>query len=148
MIKTIYLIFSFLAVALVVSSQETKIVKDINDVRHLGIQEVDTTTIEYHPNDVFVSRIICLNAHKMFPDTTHKNEKDTISGYEIHFIKFLRDQLHNYSTTIQSSEDYDKAAYLWTTDTTITVELINSITKKTKSLPFKKVPGWPLWMVY
>lgn len=148
MIKTICIIF-FSSVTIVVSSQESKIVKPVNDIRHLGIHEADTATVGYQLNDIFANRILCLNSRKRFADDENaKNEKDTVSGYEIHFLKLLRDKLHNYTSTVLSSEDYDKMSYLWTSDTTVTVELINSVKEKTKSISYKKVHGWPLWMVY
>ena len=64
-----------------------------------------------------------------------KSPFDTLSAYEIHFIRPFENKLKNYVLTyIDGEGDFNYATYIWQPDSIVSVTLQNDITKKKKKL--------------
>ncbi len=54
-------------------------------------------------------------------------------GYKVRYYQKENDTLASHEATYEITEDFDKAAYKWLTDTSVSIRLYNSITNKEKT---------------
>ncbi len=95
------------------SSTEHKGEVNILDVRNS--QEPEVNLAFHKPYDVEVYRIIFMG-----------------ECYKVRYYQKENDALASHEATYCITEDFDKAAYKWLTDTSVSVRLYNSITNKEK----------------
>jgi hypothetical protein len=105
---------------------EKKVIS-ITDARKYGVEYFDTTTVSHKINEVQVN--ISLGLKSYYPNAT----KDTTDVYNMHFFKIFENKIKNYHASYAGNENFDKVEYIWLNDTTVTITLINSLTKENKS---------------
>jgi len=93
-------------------------VVDIKDVRKTQAPDADIAHHKYH--DVEVCREISKG-------DTHTPAQDE---YTVYFYSNFNDSLFRYQASDEATEDFDKAAYKWLDDTSASIRLFNSGTKK------------------
>lgn len=105
---------------------------DIADVRSKGLNYHNTATENRVADEVFVER--CLSLKPAWSESA----RDTLEKYTIHFYKNQESKLKNYQFSYLGEEIFDKASYSWLNDTTVSVNLINSETKKYQNMTLVK----------
>jgi hypothetical protein len=93
----------------------------VKDIRKAGIYKSDDTlTTGFKEGDVTAFRAL----------EDYGKDKRGKEWYVFHFYKMHHNKLRCFMTAYGGSEDYDSAFYHWKNDTTASVYLINSSTKK------------------
>ncbi len=100
----------------------------ISDIRDQGVAVYDTSTAGHEVNEVSVDRCLKENSSSM-PMNYYGAE-----AYQIHFFKMFEGKLRNYQMSLICDVDFDKAAYEWLDDITVSVTLFNSTTGFRKNI--------------
>jgi len=96
------------------SNSSTKLegVIDIKDFRNT--QKPENDLIIHKPNFIEINRVMFIQGE----------------AYEVNYYQNENDSIKNHRAYYGSNEDYNKAAYKWVNDTTVSIRLFNEISKK------------------
>ncbi len=97
---------------------------DIHDMRALGFNySIDTATTGHYLGEVIINRVTGQG------DGVNARH-DSLDLYNVHFFKNYQGHLKNYLLLISDTTSYNQASYKWVTDSIVSVQLLNSKTKK------------------
>lgn len=97
------------------SAVERKGEVSIPDIRNITGPEENLAT--HKPYDIEVHRILFMG-----------------NGYRVRYYQTENDTLKSHSASYMTDDDFDKAAYSWLTDTSVSIRLYNTALKKEKVL--------------
>jgi hypothetical protein len=91
----------------------TEMTGEVNVIDVRKTKEPEINLAKHMPLDVEVYRINFLDS-SCYSVIYYQNEKDTIKSHKAYYV---------------TNDDFDKAVYKWTNDTTVAIKLLNSLSK-------------------
>lgn len=74
-----------------------------------------------------------LAAHKQYDVEVYRRNFIFGNDYYVRYYQNENDTLNYHEASTATEEDFDKAAYTWLSDTSVSIRLYNSLSKKEKS---------------